>query len=122
QLIPNLVFVDTYAQGDKKNRFGFAIKPDISIYSMPVDGHQSPANCTIANLDIHIEFKWHNSEDPFVVPEPSDSLKDTHFIHDLDNARDMLGQISTYAEAQLSVQYYTHTFSIYILWDTACII
>lgn len=89
---------------------------------MPLDGRKTPTNCDIATLDIHIEFKWHNSEDPFVVPGPSDSLEDSRFIRDSDNAKDTLGQISAYAEAQLSAQYRTHAFSIYVLRDTARII
>lgn len=124
--VPKLNIVDTHARGDKKaNGFGFEIKPDICIYSKPpnesVERHSNPiVHCDIAKLDLHVEFKWYKSVDPFLVFKPSDPR--TGIVRDCDHARDTLGQISAYAAAQLSAQYRTHIFSLLIVQDSAYII
>ena len=120
KVVLSLLFIDTHAHGYKKSRFGFEIKPDICIYFVPPEGHKNQiTNRDISTLDIHIEFKWHRHDNPFVDPGPLDSCKDIAFIHYSDNTRDTLGQISACTAAQLSAQYHTHAFSIYIMHDTA---
>jgi len=71
----------------------------------------------MASLDIHIEFKWNDGDDPFVVPSKH---KDEYFV--VKTAIDTLGQISSYAAAQLAAQFRTHAFSILIVRDTARLI
>jgi hypothetical protein len=123
QLVPGLLFIDSHNLGDKTSDFGFALKPDISVYSVSQGSHVEDSNdierCIMSALDIHIEFKWNTSEDPFVVPS---NPQEDCFIADTKNARDTLGQISAYAAAQLAAQYRTHAFSIFILLGTARII
>jgi hypothetical protein len=48
--------------------------------------------CIMASLDIYIEYKWNDGDDPFVMPLKH---KDKYFV--VKTAIDMLGQISTYA-------------------------
>ncbi|KAF8229269.1 hypothetical protein L208DRAFT_1287467 [Tricholoma matsutake] len=41
------------------------------------------------------------------------------FLHQTKTANDTLGQITSYAAAQLGSQFQTHLYSIFILKDTA---
>jgi len=115
-----LCFVDSHSQGDKKTRFKFKIKPDISVYHNTLS-NAIPAGCDSSLLDMHIKFKLYNFENPFTCP-PSKNRNQIAFIGPLDNQQDTLGQIGTYAAAQLISQFCTHCFSLFILYDTACII
>ncbi|KAI5983045.1 hypothetical protein EDD15DRAFT_2376936 [Pisolithus albus] len=117
---PQLHFVDSHARGDKKNGYDFEIKPDVSVYHESLDG-PVPAGCDISNLDMHIEFKWHRFDDPFLAPS-DDDRDQVAFLGSSDTQQDTLGQIGAYAAAQLASQLRTHAFSLYILHDTACII
>ncbi|KAI6043157.1 hypothetical protein EDC04DRAFT_2891160 [Pisolithus marmoratus] len=64
---PELHFIDSHAQGDKKNRYDFEIKADVSVYHESLDG-PIPEGCNISNLDMHIKFKWHRFDNPFLAP------------------------------------------------------
>ena len=44
------------------------------------------------------------------------------FLHDSKAGKDTLGQITSYAAAQLGTQFQTHAFSVFILRDTARIL
>ncbi len=73
-----------------------------------------------------IEFKWDPTDDPFgdvVYQPPRDVDTSTSgkrfFVRNTKLARDTLGQISSYAAAQLSAQFRTHIFSVLIVRDTA---
>src|SRR6266436_8342280 len=73
-----------------------------------------------------IEFKWDPTDDPFgdvVYQPPRDVDTSTSgkrfFVRNTQLARDTLGQISSYAAAQLSAQFRTHIFSVLIVRDTA---
>ena len=84
--------------------------------------------CDLTTLDLHIEIKWFNYQDPFVNPlewtksSSSSSTEGGSCIKNTDDAKDMLGQIGAYVAAQLSAQYRTHAFSILIVQDKARII
>ena len=118
---PQLCFINSHARGDKKTGFKFEIKPDISVYHNML-GEAIPAGCDSSLLNMHIEFKWYKFENPFSCP-PSDSNQDQiTFIGPSDNQQDTLGQIGTYAAAQLISQFRTHCFSVFILYDTTHII
>jgi len=117
---PQLHFVDSHSQGDKRTGFTFEIKPDISVYHNTLGG-AIPAGCDSSLLDMHIEFKMYNFENPFTCP-PSNNQDQVAFIGRTDNQQDTLGQIGTYAAAQLISQFRTHCFSLFILHDTARII
>lgn len=81
-----------------------------------------------ALVEIFIEFKWDTNDDPFKgvskVEHPThDPLEHPIFFHKGSKvARDTLGQITSYAAAQLGVQLRTHIFSVFILLDTARLI
>jgi Fungal protein kinase len=117
-LVPDLSFVDTHSRGDKKHSL---LKPDVCVYFVGpkkrFKNHKRIDRCIMASLDIHIEFKWNDGDDPFVVPSKP---KDEYFV--VKTAIDTLGQISTYAAAQLAAQYRTHAFSILIVRDIARLI
>ncbi|KAI6016102.1 hypothetical protein BKA83DRAFT_4129132 [Pisolithus microcarpus] len=72
---PQLRFVDSHAQGDKKNRYTFEIKPDISIYHNLLNG-PIPTGCNSSTLNMHIKFKWYNFNNPFLAP-PEDQNQAT---------------------------------------------
>jgi hypothetical protein len=71
-----------------------------------------------ALAEIFIEFKWDPQDDPFGDVH---DLGSNHrsFLRDTNAAYDTLGQITSYAAAQLGAQFRTHVFSIFILRDTA---
>ena len=71
-----------------------------------------------ALVEIFIEFKWHSRDDPFFDLCKSDSNQ-RPFIRDSKAAHDTLGQITSYAAAQLGAQFRTHIFSVYIFRETA---
>ncbi|KAI6041985.1 hypothetical protein EDC04DRAFT_2495705, partial [Pisolithus marmoratus] len=96
------------------------IKPDISIYHDSLNG-PIPTGCNSSTLDMHIEFKWYNFNNPFPAPPPEDWNQAT-FLGSSKNQKDTLGQIRAYAAVQLASQFRMHTFSLYVLHDTAHII
>jgi hypothetical protein len=78
--------------------------------------------------EIYIEFKWSHGDDPFSdvhnVPCshcPGNKIVKC-FLGDSKTAADTLGQITSYAAVQLSAQFRTHIFSIFIMKDKARII
>jgi hypothetical protein len=70
-----------------------------------------------ALVEIIIEFKWHPRDDPFGDVHGLDPNRP--FIRDTKAAHDTLGQITSYAAAQLGAQFRTHIFSVYIFRGTA---
>ncbi|KIK22998.1 hypothetical protein PISMIDRAFT_11255 [Pisolithus microcarpus 441] len=108
---PELHFVDSHAWGDKKNGYDFEIKPDVSVYHESLDG-PVPAGCDISNLDMHIKFKWHRFDDPFLAPSNNDRDQ-VAFLGCSDTQQDTLGQIGAYTAMQLASQLCTHIF----LWE-----
>jgi Fungal protein kinase len=116
-LVPGLIFVDSHSRGDTS---GPLLKPDVSVYAIQenkANDYKGIDRCIMSLLDIHIEFKWSTTEEPFVKHPTATSL-----VANTGNARDTLGQLSTYAAAQLAAQYRTHAFSIFVLRKKARII
>lgn len=118
---PQLSFVDSHSYADlqncsKSNSKVFDVKPDVCVYP---DGQEpSTLNCDISTTEIIIEFKWSNSHDAFRQPSPRlDSV-----ISHTEKGMDTLGQITSYAAAQLGTQFRTHAFSVLIVCDRARII
>ena len=64
---PQLAFVNTHAKGDKVNRYTFKTKPDISIYHKSLGG-KLPAGCNSSMINMHIEFKHYDWDNPFTCP------------------------------------------------------
>ena len=60
-------------------------------------------------------------ESPFICPSFK-NRDQVAFIGPSDNQQDTLGQIMTYAAAQLISQFRTHCFSLFVLYDTTHII
>ncbi|KAG0695915.1 hypothetical protein DFH29DRAFT_813668 [Suillus ampliporus] len=106
---PQLSFVNSSKCADMKNcsAFTFNVKPDVCVYT---DG--TSQGCDISKLEVNVEFKWNDGYDAF----SKDPGPDTHI------AFDTLGQITSYASAQLGAQYRTHTFSVLIVHNCARII
>ena len=70
-----------------------------------------------------IEFKWNASDDPFCDPYPlPDSNNHQLFLHQGKACSDTLGQITSYAAAQLGSQFRTCIYSILIIKDKAWLI
>ncbi|KAG2354450.1 hypothetical protein BDR07DRAFT_1494579 [Suillus spraguei] len=101
---PQCSFINSHNNPDTVNcsSFTFNIKPDVCVYSDPT----SPGT-NMSNTEIIIEFKWGYCHDPFL--QDSDSI-----ISSTDNSMDTLGQITSYAAAQLGAQYHSHAFSVLI--------
>ncbi|KAI6018287.1 hypothetical protein EDC04DRAFT_2607888 [Pisolithus marmoratus] len=93
---PELHFIDSHARGDKKNGYDFEIKPDVSVYHESLDG-PIPEGCNISNLDMHIKFKWHRFDDPFLAS--SSNGAQVVFLGYSDTQQDTLGKIGPYAAA-----------------------
>ncbi|KAG1777120.1 hypothetical protein EV702DRAFT_1045519 [Suillus placidus] len=101
---PALSFVNTSASQDTdiSATFSFTVKPDISVYA---DG--TSHGCNVSTAEVIIKFKWDAIHDAFC-----DTMKGI----------DTLGQITSYAAAQLGAQYRTHLISILIVETFARII
>ncbi|KAG1866120.1 hypothetical protein F4604DRAFT_1928133 [Suillus subluteus] len=110
---PQLSFVNTSNNADTKNcsSFTFNIKPDVCVYA---DG--TSHGCDISKFELSIEFKWNDAHDAFSrdVDKPIVSQTEKGF--------NTLGQITSYASAQLGAQYRTHAFSVLIIRNRARII
>src|ERR1700685_3117678 len=64
----------------------------------------------VTHAEIIIEFKWHQSDDPFCEPYPLPrDLNRSTFLRDNKSGRDTLGQVTSYVAAQLDSQYHTHS-------------
>jgi hypothetical protein len=113
----DLKFVNSSSSPDCNQRslLPFKIKPDISIYPPTTAGNVATDS---ALVEMFIEFKWYPSDDPFGDVRVSDS-NGRSFLRDTKAAYDTLGQITSYAAAQLGAQFRTHVFSVLILRDTA---
>ncbi|KAG1774991.1 hypothetical protein EV702DRAFT_1199840 [Suillus placidus] len=115
EFTPQLLFVNTSKNADTKNctSFTFNVMPDVCIYA---DGTSD--GCDISKVEVHIKFKWNDASDTF-TRHPG---VDKPIVSQTDKGFDTLGQITTYAAAQLSVQYCTHIFSVLIIHNRACLI
>ncbi|KAG2738942.1 hypothetical protein P692DRAFT_20882176, partial [Suillus brevipes Sb2] len=116
---PGLSFIDTHSNADKINckAFSFQIKPDVCVYAdgIPRDRQSS---CDISTTEVVVEFKCEPHHNPFYTPADGSS----RFISETDKAMDTLGQITSYAAAQLGAQYRTHAFSVLIVCEQAYIL
>ena len=74
-----------------------------------------------ALAEIFIEFKWDPTDDPFCDVFEVDHEYQS-FLRETKAAHDTLGQITSYAAAQLGAQFRTHVYSVFILRDTARIL
>ncbi|KAG2362920.1 hypothetical protein BDR07DRAFT_1283520 [Suillus spraguei] len=71
----------------------------------------------MATTEVTIEFKWSKTHDTFCECDNGAS-----FISQTEKGIDTLGQITSYTAVQLTAQYHTHTFSVFIIQHQACII
>jgi len=124
---PSLDFINSsnHADCSRQTNFSFDIKPDICAYTGVEDGGLvRPLGPTdVARAEIIIEFKWSCADDPFCdpYPLPEDPSRST-FLRDNKSGRDTLGQITSYAAAQLGSQFRTHIYSVLIVKDYARLI
>lgn len=109
---PQLSFIDSHSNSDMVNcsSFTFSIKPDVCVYA-----DTTSRGTDISTAEVIIEFKWGYCHDAF--RDIGDSI-----VSSTDNSMDTLGQITSYAAAQLGAQYRTHVFSALIVRDCARII
>jgi hypothetical protein len=114
QFTPGLQIVASH-QFDDSNSWSdipFGIKPDISVYRFdpPI-----PVMTDSSLAEIFIEFKWRISDDPFYPDHPASP----GLLRQSKTAKDTLGQITSYAVAQLGSQFRTHLYSIFVMKDKA---
>jgi hypothetical protein len=107
-----------------RSSFPFKIKPNISVYPTDSEVNSGKTDSTIS--EIFIEFKWQTTDDPFCDKHEVECM---HCHRDVDSflrysktAQDTLGQITSYVAAQLSAQFRTHAYSVFVLRDTARIL
>jgi len=122
----HLHFIDSHAEGDPENGYAFTIKPDVSIYSDTVT--PCPTGCVSDQIEMHVEFKRYNWDNPFFLPKPPKSAEQPDqeviepFVASTPNRINTLGQIEAYAAAQLGSQFRMHCFSVFIMYDVVRII
>lgn len=119
ELTPDLRVVNSSEFDDRNPQldFPFKIKPDISVYRFDLP---APIMTDSSLAEIFIEFKWQTSDDPFYSRRDHPTLPNaSSFLRESKTARDTLGQITSYAVAQLGSQFRTHLFSVFIVKDKA---
>jgi len=94
-----------YPDHHQSSKFPFEVKPDVSVYA----GCKPSYLTELVSVEIFIEFKWNNTDDPFC-----DDTRET-FACPSKNADDTLGQITSYAALHLAAQFRTHVYSILIV-------
>jgi hypothetical protein len=122
----SLKFVDSsdYIDSNQRTKFVFQIKPDVTCYAVPSDEEKTNS----AMAEIFTKFKWNNEDDPFCDVKSSNCtnlncLQVNHsFLNDSKKAMDTLGQITSYAAAQLGAQFRTYAYSVLIVKDRARIL
>ncbi len=118
QFLPGLRIVDTSSHPDcnPRSTLPFLIKPDVSLY--PGSTNEVKTNSSIS--EIFTEFKWHPKDNPFC--DVYDVGSSESFLRGTQAGKDTLGQITSYAAAQLGAQFRTHIYSVFILRNTARIL
>jgi hypothetical protein len=121
KFIPDLKIVDSssFLDCNPQSHFPFKIKPDISIY--PADTNDT-VKTDFSLSEIFIEFKWNSPDDPFCMPVIDEETKSKYFCRNTKAADDTLGQITSYAAAQLGAQFRTHIYSVFVFQATARIL
>ena len=120
QFTPTFEFVNssTHIDSSGQSEFSFDIKPDICVYTT-TSKRRGPTD--VARAELLIEFKWHSSDDPFCHPTTGDDNERT-FLRDGKACADTIGQITSYAAAQLGSQFRTCIYSVLIVKDYARLI
>jgi hypothetical protein len=117
----NIVNSSSYPDCNPRSSIPFKIKPDVSIYPAGTD---ADVKTDSRISEIFVEFKWNTTDDPFCdlhdVAFEGGIVKS--FLRDSKAGEDTLGQITSYAAAQLSAQFRTHLYSVLIVKDTARIL
>jgi hypothetical protein len=118
---PSLEFVNSSAHVDcsRQSEFSFDIKPDICMYTKE---SQCRGHTDVAHVELIIEFKWASGDDPFCDPYTPSGGEHPTILHEGKNCADTLGQITSYAAAQLGSQFRTCIYSILIVVDKAQLI
>ena len=101
-----------YPDCHQSSKFPFKVKPNISVYA----GCKPSYLTESVSVEIFIEFKWNNANDPFC-----DNTWKT-FAHPSKNANNTLGQITSYAALHLAAQFRTYVYSILIIRHLARIL
>ena len=118
---PNLKFVNssTHVDCSGQTDFSFEIKPDVCAY-LKGGRHLGPTD--VARAELIIEFKWHLADDPFCDPYIPSGAEHTTIFREGKTCADTLGQITSYAAAQLGSQFRTCIYSVLIVKDKARLI
>src|ERR1700678_2182262 len=118
---PSLKIVNSSSFPDcnRHSTLPFKIKPNISIYPADTD---ATVKTDSMMAEIFIEFKW--VDDLFCDPHDVDHEGGIvrSFLCHSKAANNTLGQIMSYAVAQLGAQFRTHAYSVFIVKDTARIL
>ena len=123
---PGLKFVNSssYVDINQWSQFPFNIKPDVTCY----EKNAADDRTNSATAEIFIEFKWNTTDDPFVIAKSGTcqnsncGMEHESFLRASKGGVDTLGQITSYAAAQLGAQFRTHAYSVLIVKDIARIL
>lgn len=76
----------------------------------------------VAHAELLIKFKWHSADDLFCDTYLPDNANRTTVMRTSKASADTIGQITSYAAAQLGSQFRTCIYSILIIKDYARLI
>ncbi|KAG1725028.1 hypothetical protein EDB19DRAFT_1915247 [Suillus lakei] len=101
---PALSFVNTSNHADTKvsQTFSFSFKLDISVYA-----DETLHSCDVSTAEVIIKFKWAAFNNAFCNPPLNLNKSGFFFINQTMRGTDTLGQITSYATAQLGAQCHT---------------
>ncbi|KAL5504840.1 hypothetical protein ACEPAH_7503 [Sanghuangporus vaninii] len=118
--INNLHFVKTANRGDP-NWVVANLAPDVSAYPK-ARWNRSDLATDFSSMEFPMELKPKRSKDPFKDPKEGVNVAEHEFVRNDDESKKIIGQITSYAAAQMGMSFRTHCFSVFIAGDVARLI
>ncbi|KAL5521215.1 hypothetical protein ACEPAG_9138 [Sanghuangporus baumii] len=118
--INNLRFAKTAYKGDP-NWVIEGLAPDISAYRQARSSLSNRVT-DFSKMEFPMELKPKRSKDPFRDPKEGVNVADHKFVRSDDASQEIIGQITSYAAAQMGMSFRTHCFSVLIAGDSARLI
>ncbi|OCB91938.1 hypothetical protein A7U60_g778 [Sanghuangporus baumii] len=118
--INKLHFVKTANRGDP-NWVVANLAPDISAYPKARWNRLDLAT-DFSSMEFPMELKPKRSKDPFKDPKEGVNVAEHEFVRNDDESKRIIGQITSYAAAQMGMSFRTHCFSVFIAGDSARLI
>ncbi|KAL5483378.1 hypothetical protein ACEPAI_8609 [Sanghuangporus weigelae] len=118
--ISNLRFAKTAYKGDP-NWVIEGLAPDISAYRQ-ARSSLSDRVTDFSKMEFPMELKPKRSKDPFKDPKEGVNVAKHEFVRSDNASQEIIGQITSYAAAQMGMSFRTHCFSVLIAGDSARLI